>query len=88
MQTTLMPTSSFFPQRLKELRLQAGLSQAALSELCGLGKDTVRQFENGRREPAFDTLVKLATGLGVSLAAFDPPEEEEKPAPRKRRRKE
>jgi len=60
-----------FAGRLKALRAAAGLSQSALAERAGLSVSAVRQFEYGRREPAFGTLVKLAKGLGVSLAAFE-----------------
>lgn len=62
--------------RLKSLRESAGVSQAALAEQAGIGVSTLRQFEYGRREPTFGTLVKLAEGLGVSLAEFDAPAEE------------
>jgi transcriptional regulator with XRE-family HTH domain len=61
----------FFAERLKMLRQQAGLSQPALAERSGIAVSTIRQFEYGRREPTFGTLVKLAHGLSVSLAAFE-----------------
>lgn len=77
----LMPTEKgFFAIRLCQLRHSAGLTQSALATKAGLSIDAVRQFEYGRREPAFATLVKLAAGLGVSLSAFDQPEEPAKPA--------
>ena len=75
---------SFFAKRLRELRRQTGLSQAGLAEACDLGASTIRQFEQGWREPTYGTLVKLAQGLGVSLAAFEEAEGEE---PKKRKGK-
>ncbi len=63
----------FFAVRLKELRHLAGLSQPELAEKSGIDVGTIRQFEQGRRKPTWDTLVKLAKGLEVSLSAFDPP---------------
>ncbi|MBL8798004.1 MAG: helix-turn-helix transcriptional regulator [Planctomycetia bacterium] len=88
MQTPTMPREKgFFAARLKALRLEAQLSQQKLADESGLAVNTIRQFEYGRREPGFETLCKLAAGLGVSLSAFDPPAEpEEKPAPRRRRK--
>lgn len=62
----------FFAGRLRELRGRAGLSQAALAGKAGIGPSTIRQFEYGMREPTYGTLVKLADGLGVSLAMFHP----------------
>lgn len=79
----------FFAIRLRELRTSAELTQAQLAEKSELSEGAIKQFEQGRREPTFETLAKLAAGLGVSLAAFDqePVEPvEEKPA-RKRRPK-
>jgi transcriptional regulator with XRE-family HTH domain len=78
----------FFAERLKQLRAEAGLSQPALAERAEIPVSTIRQFEQGRREPTFATLLKLAAGLDVSLSAFDPPAEgPEPPAPKKPRGK-
>jgi transcriptional regulator with XRE-family HTH domain len=74
----------YFAERLKSLRAGAGLSQTDLAERAGLGVSTLRHFEYGLKEPTFATLVKLARGLGVSLAAFDPPPD---PGPARKRRK-
>ena len=63
----------FFAERLRELRHGKGLSQPDLSERSGVAVSTIRQFEYGRREPTYGTLVKLAAGLEVSLAEFDQP---------------
>ena len=60
-----------FADRLKVLRAAAALSQPQLAKQTGLHVGTIRQFEQGRREPTYGTLVKLAAGLGVSLSAFD-----------------
>lgn len=78
-----MVDTNYFANRLKQLRAEAGLSQPALAERCDISVSAIRHFEYGLREPSYDSLVKLATGLGVSLSAFDPPAE--KPATPKRR---
>ena len=78
-----MPTKGgFFAERLKALRSEARLSQPELATKAGIGLSTLQQFEYGRREPTYGTLVKLAAGLGVSLAAFNHQGEAE-PAPEK-----
>jgi transcriptional regulator with XRE-family HTH domain len=84
---SLMPERSYFAERLRELRGKAGLSQPALADRAGIGISTLRQFEYGRREPTFATLLKLAAGLGVGLSAFDPPDEPEPPKPRRRKQR-
>jgi transcriptional regulator with XRE-family HTH domain len=74
----------FFALRFRELRRAAGLSQASLAAKAGVPVATIREFEYGRREPTYGTLVKLAHGLGVSLAAFD---QEPAAQPKRRRQK-
>ena len=49
-----------FGKRLKELRLEKGLSQQKLGELLGFCNQTVSFWENGNREPDLDTLVEIA----------------------------
>ncbi len=56
-------------QWLRERRLQAGLSQPILAEATGVGLSTIRDFEQGRRELTFGTLVRLA-GLGPWLRSI------------------
>src|SRR5438046_2486465 len=81
-----MPTEKgFFAERLKVLREQTGLSQPVLAERSGIGVSTIRQFEYGRREPTYGTLIKLTRGLGVPLSAFEQAAAESQPAPKKRR---
>jgi transcriptional regulator with XRE-family HTH domain len=76
MQSQIMPTEKgFFAVRLKDLRTKAELSQADLAEQSGVAVGTIRHFEYGIREPTYETLVKLAHGLSVSLSEFDQPAE-------------
>lgn len=63
----LMKTSNVFPQRLKELRLKKRLTQIELGEKVGVKQSTFTNWENGKREPNFETLLKLADSLEVSL---------------------
>ena len=52
--------------RLKELREERGLSQGELGKMFGLSVSTISMYENGKREPGFDTVVKFANFFGVS----------------------
>ena len=56
-----------FGKRLAELREAAGLTQAALAERGGIPLGTIREIEQGRREPLFSNMQKLAAALNVSL---------------------
>ena len=56
-----------FSVRLKELRLKKGLTQTELGEKVGVKQSTFTNWENGKREPNFETIIKIADLLEVSL---------------------
>src|SRR5260370_32965486 len=71
------PTASF-GQRLRQLRVRAGLSQAALAERAGLAVAAVAALERGvRRSPYAQTVGELCEALGLTS--------EERPVVPKRR---
>ena len=55
-----------FGDRLKELRLQAGLTQKQLAEQIGITKSVVSFYELRERTPSPDILVKLASVFHVT----------------------
>jgi transcriptional regulator with XRE-family HTH domain len=54
--------------KIRELRLEQGLSQAKLAARAELDPSTVNQIERGVRDAAPLTLRKIAQALGVSFA--------------------
>lgn len=58
---------NFFGVKLKELRIEKGLSQRKLGELLGVCNQTVSFWETGSREPDLDALVKIADFFEVSV---------------------
>lgn len=62
-----MITSNVFPQRLKQLRQKKGLTQQKLAEILGIKRNTYSDWENGKTEPGFENLIKLADLLEVSI---------------------
>ena len=58
---------NFFGVKLKELRIEKGLSQRKLGELLGFCNQTVSFWETGSREPDLDALVKIADFFEVSV---------------------
>lgn len=52
--------------RLRYAREKRGLKRTVLSELAGLGRNAVAEYETGQRLPGAETVVKLAKVLGVS----------------------
>ncbi len=49
-----------FPERLKQLRKEKGLTQVTLAETLGISKGTVAMWETGKRMPGFDMLARLS----------------------------
>lgn len=55
-----------FSRRIKELRLEKGLTLKQVSEAIGVTLRAVYNYEAGIREPSFDTLCKLCRFFEVS----------------------
>lgn len=58
-----LSAKSLFPERLREARTRAELSQVALAEAVGIASRTIGYYESGERTPALDTLDLLAAAL-------------------------
>ena len=54
-----------FGKRLRELRLQRGVSQEKLAEMAGLHRNYVGVLERGGQNPSLEAICKLATALKV-----------------------
>lgn len=57
---------NIFGKRLKELRLEKGLSQRSLGEAFNVCNQTVSFWESGSREPDLDALVEIARYFDVT----------------------
>ena len=56
-----------FGKKLKQLRIEKGLSQQKLGEIFGFCNQTISFWENGSREPDLDTLIQIAHYFEVTL---------------------
>ncbi len=54
-------------KRLKQLRLEKGLTQRQLGELINVTKVSICCYENGTRTPTLDTLMELEKVFQVDL---------------------
>ena len=63
-----MKTSGRFAENLRRERERAGFSQEALGFACKLHRTEVSLLERGARDPRLSTVVRLARGLGISVA--------------------
>ena len=53
-------------QRIRELRLENGLSQQQLAHEIGVTQNTISQYEKGTAKTSIDVLIKLASVFNAS----------------------
>ena len=53
--------------RLRDLREDADLTQDKLVQKLGMHKTTYTNYEQGKREPPFDFIIKIAKFYNVSM---------------------
>ncbi|MCL2061984.1 MAG: helix-turn-helix domain-containing protein [Firmicutes bacterium] len=58
--------SYLLPQRLKELRIEKGLSQRNLSKATGLSQPAIVHWENNKRVPNAEVVMVIANFFGVT----------------------
>jgi transcriptional regulator with XRE-family HTH domain len=66
--SSLDPPHPVIGATIKLLRLEAGLTQEQLAHEVGINTSEVSLLENGKRNPKWETMKRLASGLGVSCA--------------------
>ena len=59
--------ASPFSRRLRTLRQEDRLSQAALAERIGTSKSSINMYERGEREPSIATLIAFADFFDVDI---------------------
>ena len=59
-----------FGQRLKQLRLEEGLSQEALAFKCGIHRNYLGSVERGERNIALRNIYAIAEALGITVSKF------------------
>jgi len=54
-------------ERVKEIRVQKGLTQTELANKIGKDHPSINKLENGKVNPSYYFLYEVAQGLGVDL---------------------
>lgn len=63
-----LPDAVALGRAVQAIRAETGISQVQLSEKTGLVQSWISHIEHGRRNPTWGNIVRLADGLGVSVA--------------------
>lgn len=56
--------------RVREIRVQKGLTQTELANKIGKDHPSINKLENGKVNPSYIYLLEVATGLGVDIKDF------------------
>lgn len=63
-----MGTVESFARTVRARRHELGISQSQLAESSGLHHTYISLLERSKRDPRFDTIIKLARGLDMTPA--------------------
>lgn len=64
----VQPILKALGQRIRELRSKQGYSQESFADHCGVHQTFMGTIERGESNLSFSNLVKVAEGLGITLA--------------------
>jgi len=56
-----------FGKRIKELRIEKGMSQMDVGAVIGIDRENIRKYEKGLQEPKLSTILKFAEVFNVSF---------------------
>jgi transcriptional regulator with XRE-family HTH domain len=76
-----------FGARLRELRLAAGMTQRELARAARSSQRAISHYEQGLRQPKWESVQALADALGTDVSAFRQPPARVRKVPRGRPRK-
>lgn len=68
--SALNETTRIFGERVRQRRLELGLSQEAAAVRCGIHWTQLGKVERGQRSLRLETIVKIADGLSVDAGAL------------------
>ena len=54
-------------ENIKKTRIEKGLTQKRLGELCGISESNIRKYENNKQNPKYETVIKIAKALGCEV---------------------
>ena len=65
-----MTVTERFGMRIKELRMQQGISQEELADRCGLHRTYISDVELGKRNISLENIERIVISLDKTLSDF------------------
>ena len=59
--------STHVGEMIRKYRIEKGMTQKKLGELCGIADSNIRKYETGKQTPKINTLQRIADALEVSI---------------------
>ena len=57
-------------EKIREIRIQKGLTQKQLGDKCGIADSNIRKYEKGKQNPKIETLQKISIALNCDISEF------------------
>jgi transcriptional regulator with XRE-family HTH domain len=70
MKNTAAPAAKVLGERIRQTRIDLGLSQEAIASLAGMHVTNFGKIERGHANPSLLTVVRIAAVLGTDVAAL------------------
>ena len=61
-------TTKSIGQKIRQIRIEKGLTQKQLGDMCGIADSNIRKYETGRQKPKLETLERIANALDIKTA--------------------
>ncbi len=73
-------------KRITEIRNAQGISLTSLAKRSGIAQSSLSYIESGKAQPTVETVNKICTAMGLTLAEFFADTREQEPVPPEVRR--
>ncbi|MFP3464882.1 helix-turn-helix domain-containing protein [Leifsonia sp. SIMBA_070] len=70
MKNSAAPAAKLLGERIREARVELGLSQEAIAGLAAMHVTNFGKIERGRANPSLLTIVRIAAALGTDVAVL------------------
>ena len=59
-----------YGQLIRSIRKERGMTQEQFAKQCGMATITIRQYENEKRTPSFEQLLRISSAVNLTISEF------------------